>query len=297
MTFRIGVWAGAVLVFFAAAAAAADSATPALSAVAAAVSSDQSATVANARSGEPAVDPDLDRVLRRVEKAGDEVQRIECAFDYEYNEQLIDEHTWRTGKLQYLKPNRFRIEFSEGGKEAFRFDGRVYVEDRPVQKARYVYRMRNQADPEITDLDIDKVPFPLPFGQKRDKVLKTFTVTYGGPKALEPWAAPAGKSVTTTKPDTKKYDYLDLKPKKGTSIGRNYRRIEMWIDQETGLPRQIRMEDPSDRILTVRFGETRLNNETKIEDKLFEEGPLPEKWERNYQDQTEGRASSAGPGD
>ncbi len=297
MSVRIGVLVGTLLAFSAAGAVAADSATAPASSVAAAVASGQSATVASVKSGEPAVDTELDRVLRRVEKAGDEVQRIECDFDYEYNEQLIDEHTWRTGKLQYRKPNRFRLEFTEGGKEAFRFDGRVYVEDRPAQKARYVYRMRNQADPEITDLDIDKVPFPLPFGQKRDKVLKTFTVTYGGAKTLEPWAAPAGKSVTTAKADAKnKYDYLDLKPKKGTSIGRSYRRIEMWIDQETGLPRQIRMEDPSDRILTVRFGEARMNSRLNFDDKLFEEGPLPEKWERNYNDQTEGRASSAGPG-
>jgi outer membrane lipoprotein-sorting protein len=240
----------------------------------------------------------LDVVLRRVEKAGDEVQRIECDFDYDYNQQLIGDHEWRTGKLQYHKPNRFRIEFTDGGKEAFRFDGRVYVEDRPTKKQRYVYQLRNQADPEITDLDIDKVPFPLPFGQKRDKVLRTFDVKYGGPKKLEPWSAPAGKSVTTAKPDEKEYDYLDLKPKAHTSIGRDYRRIEMWIDRETGLPRQIRMEDKSDRILTVRFGEVRRNAQVNFADnKMFEEGPLPEKWERNYQDQTEGRASSVAPGD
>lgn len=298
MTLRIGVWAGTVLVFFAAATMAADSAATPASAVAAAVASGQSATVANAKSGEPAVEVELDQVLRRVEKAGDEVQRIECDFDYDYNNPLIDEREWRTGKLQYLKPNRFRIEFSEGGKEVFRFNGRVYVEDRPARKERYVYRLRNQADPEITDLDIDKVPFPLPFGQKRDKVLKTFVVTYGGQKTLEPWPAPAGKAVTTAKPDAKKYDYLDLKPKKGTSIAQSYQRIEMWIDRETGLPRQIRMlENKSERILTVRFGEVRKNGLVKFEDKLFEEGPLPEKWERNYNDQTEGRASSAGLGD
>ena len=294
MTWRISVWAGAFLVFFATVVAGADSATPAASSVAAAVQSGQSATAANIKSGEPAVAAELDRVLRRVEKAGDEVQRIECDFDYEHNAQLVDDHEWRTGRLQYHKPNRFRIEFTDGGKEAFRFDGRVYVEDRPAQKARYVYRLRNTADPEITDLDIDKVPFPLPFGQKRDKVLKTFSVTYGGTKELEPWSAPAGKSATAAKSDAKEYDYLDLKPKKGTSIGRDYVRIEMWIDRETGLPRQIRMEDKSDRILTVRFGEARRNELVKFDDKIFGEGQLPEKWERNYNsDQAEGRASSA----
>jgi outer membrane lipoprotein-sorting protein len=297
MTLRIRLLAGAFLAFFAAVTVAADSATPPTSGGAAAVLSGQSATATNVKSGEPVVDADLDRVLRRVEKAGDEVQRIECDFDYDYNEQLIDEHTWRTGKLQYLKPNRFRIEFTDGGKEAFRFDGRVYVEDRPARKERYVYRLRNSADPAITDLDIDKVPFPLPFGQKRDKVLKTFDVKYGGPRKLEPWSAPAGKSVTTAKPDVKEYDYLDLKPRPHTSIGRDYTRIEMWIDQATGLPRQIRMEDKSERILTVRFGEARRNDQVTFDEKMFEEGPLPEKWARNFQDQTEGRASSAAPGD
>ena len=75
-------------------------------------------------------------------------------------------------------------------------------------------------------------------------------------------------------------EHLVLTPKPRSSLARDYKRMEFWIDPNSGLPKQIRMLDNSERILTVRFYDQETNDKVTAPDKLFEEGPLPRKWDR-----------------
>ena len=142
----------------------------------------------------PKIDPDVDRILKLEEAAGARIGKLRVRFDYDENNTLLEDREWREGRITYKKPNRILIEFTDGGKESFRFDGRIFVDDRPQQKVRHVYPMRKPGEPAVEDLDIGNVPFPLPFGQKRDKVLKNFEATYGGKKTLGPWQRPGRKN-------------------------------------------------------------------------------------------------------
>jgi len=80
---------------------------------------------------------------------------------------------------------------------------------------------------------------------------------------------------------------LVLTPKPGSSFARDYKRMEFWVDLADGLPRQIVTVDNSRKVLTVRFCDLQANPETRIEPSLFEEGKLPDKWDREEKDLTE----------
>ncbi|MBN2582873.1 MAG: outer membrane lipoprotein carrier protein LolA [Planctomycetes bacterium] len=225
----------------------------------------------------PAPDPDVDRILRLTEAAGDKVEKLAANFDYDEYETLLDDREFYEGRIVYRKPNRVFMEFTKGSKQSFRFDGRVFVDDRPDQKVRHIYPLRKPTEPEVEDLDVDKVPFPLPFGQKRDKVLRNFEVKYGGKQPLGPWAGTSKKAKAT---DTKECEKLTLIPKPHGPLARDYQRMEFWIDPESGLPAQVRMIDKSDRILTVRFSDLETNDKVDAPDRIFEEQPLPGGWDR-----------------
>ena len=207
----------------------------------AATSPDQPATPAApaAAPEQPPVPPEVDRVLRRVEKAGEEVQKLQATFEYHYVKRLIRAEEWRSGTLVYQQPSNFLINFVDGEKQTYRFNGRVFVEDRPNEMQRNVYRLRKDEEPPVDNISIDRTPFPLPFGQKRDDVLKNFTVESRGAEVLDNWKRP-DKAV---KPDERRYERLVLTPKPDSPLAKEYVRLDFWVDMETGLPKQIRTQD------------------------------------------------------
>jgi outer membrane lipoprotein-sorting protein len=225
----------------------------------------------------PSADPEVDRILRLAEEAGKKIDRLASDFDYDEYETLLDDRQFYEGRIVYRKPNRIFMEFTAGSKQSLRFDGRVFVDDRPQQRVRHIYVIRKPTEPEVEDLDIDKVPFPLPFGQKRDKVLRSFDVKHGGKEALGPWAGTSKRAKAADKTECEK---LTLIPKPQSTLARDYQRMEFWVNPSSGLPAQVRMIDKSDRILTVRF--SNLVTEEKIDapDRMFEEQPLPGGWDR-----------------
>ena len=284
---RLALWMVTVLAIGAASCSAADADPPggASAGPAAGVTSDEKAATEDA--GEPKIDPDVDRVLRLAEKAGKSIAKLDAQFDYEFRQTLIDENEWRLGRMIYRKPSDIRIEFTDGKKEVFRFNGRVYVEDRPGQRQRYVHIFRKPHEKPISILEVEELPFPHPFGQKRDTLLKDFEIRYRGKVALEPWKRPGAKPDPTPTDKLKKYERLELLPKPKSRAAKEYVRIDYWIDPDDGLLRQVRTEDKSERILTVRFHDIRKNDKVQADDKLFEEGSLPDRnWERVENDHT-----------
>lgn len=246
------------------------------------------ATTGETGEKQQAVSPDVDRILRQVEKAGDEVQQLAADFEYHYFKRLIRVQEWYSGKMVYAQPSNFLINFVDGEKQTFRFNGRVFVEDRPVQMQRNVYRLRGDDEPPVSSVGINQTPFPMPFGQKRDDVLKNFEVEYRGKVKLGPWKRPDVEQ--KEKPDETEYEHLVLTPHKDSPMAKEYARMDFWIDPATGLPKQIRTLDESKAILTVRFGPLTLNDKVELEKGQFDEPRMPGgQWRRSYEDMTKER--------
>jgi len=281
------VWSAAILVVAALSCRAADiglpdapPAGPAVAAPAAEKPADED------QNKEPKVDPDVDRVLRLAEEAGKKISRFDADFDYEFRQTLIDENEWRMGRMVYKSPSSIHIRFTDGKKETFRFDGRVYVEDRPGQRQRYVHIFRKPSQKPISILDVEQLPFPHPFGQKRDTLLKDYEIRYRGKVELKPWARPGTKPAKVPEGKPKTYEHLELIPKPKSRAAKDYARIEYWLDPDDGLFRQVRTEDKSERILTIRFKNIKKNDQAKTDDTLFGKGKLPPKWEETTNDHT-----------
>lgn len=232
------------------------------------------------QNGQPAVDPEVDRVLRLAEQAGEKVQLLDAEFDYEFNQTLIEEREWRTGRLVYKKPSCIYIEFTDDPKDVYKFDGRVYVELQAKQQQRYPHILRKPSDPPVSILDVEQLPFPHPFGQKRKFLLENYDVTYKGREPLGPWQGP-GSEKTTAKEKGEPCEHLVLVPKPTSRTAKEYTRVEYWLDPKTGLVRQACTEDKSERILAIRFGNIKLNEKVKAKDDLFKLGPLPSGWHDN----------------
>ncbi len=236
---------------------------------------------------------EVDRILKKAEKKGKTVEWLQADFVYHYHERLIDAHEWRNGRLVYKRPSFIYFEFTDEGKETFKFDGRIYVENRPRQRQRYVHVFRKPDQPPISVLDVEQLPFPHPFGQDRKKLLENFRIEHKGAEELKPWPAPEsetkGQEATPEdrQGDATPCEHLILRPKPGSRAARRQVRVDYWLDPETGMLKQVRSEDKSERILTVRFQDIRINDEVDADEKLFRKGPLPKKWEEEVEDHTE----------
>jgi hypothetical protein len=71
--------------------------------------------------------------------------------------------------------------------------------------------------------DIEKAPFPLPFGQKKETILRNFDVTIVSPKDDAP-------------PNT---DHLVCVPKPESHVYRDYDKVEFFILRDVHLPSRV----------------------------------------------------------
>jgi hypothetical protein len=93
--------------------------------------------------------------------------------------------------------------------------------------------------------------FPLPFGQKKEDILREFEVLRLSPEAGDPPVA----------------DHLRLLPRSGTRTGQSYKQLDFWIDREgptAGLPIKVRVAkiDGTGKLnshITIAFTDAQLN--------------------------------------
>ena len=117
-------------------------------------------------------------------------------------------------------------------------------------------------EPAVESFEIGKIPFPLPFGQKKAAVLKHFTVS---------------RDATEEGKDKAKRRVLSLVPKKGTDLAKDYMRILLWIDGKQNLPTRARLYDTSENITTADFHHIETNK--TIDAAQFTRPKVPEDWE------------------
>lgn len=126
--------------------------------------------------------------------------------------------------------------------QTFIFDGEWLVERYPDQKE--IHRRQVVAPGQIVDpLAIGEGPFPIPIGQKRDRILDRFDAYLAD--AGDGWGS-AGR------PNWIDSVYqLILVPKRGTDEARQYRMIRLWYVKDSLLPRMVRAEEANDSLTEV----------------------------------------------
>ncbi len=210
----------------------------------------------------PALDPDLDRILTRLEERQVHDLRAKLAWRQEYVTDTEEDWVTKRGEIWYQKAEpvaRFLIHFNEkltGTRrdrldERHLFDGCWYVEadgrTKTVQR-REVRRPDDAGDPYKVGEGI----FPLPFGQKKADILREFEVEKLPPEEKDPPAT----------------DHVRLRPRQDTKTGQSYKQLDVWIDREgptAGLPTKVRVAkiDGTGKLnshITITFTDATLNS-------------------------------------
>ncbi len=210
-------------------------------------------------------DGSLDEILDRLEKRGETVSEIDCAVVYRVEDLISDDVRKNIGRVQFKKltPNpHFLVTFEKTvfdgqvntKKSWYLFDGRYLHEAK--ERSRSIIK-RDVAPPGTTlDLfSIENAPFPMPFGQKKDEILKHFDVTM----------ADAGVDAPA---DT---DRLICVPKPDSKLAAEYAKFEFFVSRKLSLPVRIVMVDkPGDKIITAEFPDLSAGNlNTGLDAKQF----------------------------
>jgi hypothetical protein len=252
-------WASMILALLVAVAARAQTASAPTSAAASAPAS-QPATQAAA--APKAADPEVDKILTRLEEREVRDLRAKLSWQQQYVTDTEEDALTKIGEIWYQKAQpvaKFRIHFSEsitGGRkdkldEEHLFDGCWYTELQSRTKTLTRREIRKPDDP--TDpYKLGQGPFPLPFGQKKQDVLREFDVQRMPLAAGDP-------------PNT---DHLRLTPRPGTQTAQTYKYLEVWVSQEgstAGLPIKVRTAKLKgtgqlDAFITTTFSDVQLNS-------------------------------------
>lgn len=205
-----------------------------------------------------AVDPAVLKILKDLEVAGEKHATIRADIDYHVELRSLGDTEMRTGWVAYQKARdggsaQFRVTFltlqqGEGPKTReevdYAFDGQWLTVAKHRIKTMTMYQLAAEGQ-RIEPLRIGKGPFPLPFGQRTDDVLKHFTVS----------TRPAADG------DPKDTIYLRLITRPAHAEELATQRLEMWIDRATSLPVRICSLDKNRNVTTVTFKNLQTNRD------------------------------------
>ncbi len=189
----------------------------------------------SAASGGSAAEGDagrVDEILTKLERRSDGLRDIQTSVVFVDDDQINLSRGEKRGRILFwmTDPNpHFLIHFERtemdgmlGKQEWYLFDGRWLYQG--VERLRQVTKQEMAEAGEKLDLfDLERTPFPLPFGQKKDKILANFNVTLALPTSGDP-------------ADT---DHLLLVPKPTSRLYRKYDRVDLYVHGDVHLPTRI----------------------------------------------------------
>ncbi|MCE5325861.1 MAG: hypothetical protein LLG01_05550 [Planctomycetaceae bacterium] len=224
-----------------------------------------------------APDPKAMAVLDMLAKA--DYTALEGDLNYTVLNRKLGDTEVRTGNVQYQKESgdkgaMFRVNFrtiaqgkGPAAKEEvnYAFDGHWFCIARERTKTINCYEIVPEGQ-KPQPLKLGKSPFPVPFGQKSEDVVKLFDVTTRDLREGEP----------------KGTVYLRLMPRADQARGLSFTRLEMWIDPVRSLPVKIISLDQARNEITVLFNNIKILNEP-MKDSTFRIG---RRMGWNYTEQT-----------
>lgn len=230
---------------------------------------------APAKPGAPAAIATADDLLTALETADRGIHHLAADLTHTNrpSELIGDKPTIKRGKLYFQnarvdQPNgarRFQVDFTEvefdnkrlPESQSFVFDGRWLVDRHPKDRQQFKYELA--APGQTTDpLAIGEGPFPIPIGQKKDRILDRFTCELlAGDKDF-----PIPPNIPNFKPPQWAIDSYQLKltPRPGSREARDFNSVSIWYRKADLLPQMaktMKTDDTSDEILllnTVKDG-------------------------------------------
>ncbi|MFH1419265.1 MAG: hypothetical protein ABII12_13390 [Planctomycetota bacterium] len=183
----------------------------------------------------------MDRILDRLEIKGEAIKGLACKLTYKIVTVFpVEDAVVKEGELLFARgdPNsKFLIHFEKmiadgvvvPRHEYFLFDGEWFVERN--DKARTLIRRQIVRKGERTSpFKLGEGPFPLPFGQKRDDILRNLTVSLAKFELGDP----------------RNSYHLHCVPLPDTELARKYSRVEIFVDRKDELPVRIVSERVKD---------------------------------------------------
>lgn len=180
----------------------------------------------------------IDEILTKLEEQSAKLKDIRCRIRFEEDDRINLSKRVKFGSIlcRMADPNpHFLVHFEKtevdgmlGKQEWYLFDGRWLYE--AIERIQQVTKREIASEGEKLPLfDIEKAPFPLPFGQKKEEILRHFDVTLVPP-------APG---------DPKGTDHLVCVPKEDSNLNRRFARLEFFILRDLHLPNRLIVTKPN----------------------------------------------------
>ncbi|HUS47092.1 MAG TPA: hypothetical protein VNA25_02710 [Phycisphaerae bacterium] len=210
------------------------------------------------------VDPNVVRILDALEATGQKHATVQADVFHRVVMRMSGDREERTGHVGFQRrdgnaPAMFYIRFDtlrQGAGQRIKdeveyaFDGEWLTEAKHRIKTMTRWQVvpkGQQADP----LKLGKGPFPVPFGQKTEDVLRHFRASTRPPKAGDPNGT----------------DYVQLVTRDRFKDELSFLRLEMWIDRATRLPVKLITANKNKEVTTVVF--SNVQTDEKVDPKLF----------------------------
>jgi len=212
------------------------------------------ADAATASAPTPAIDPEIERLLERLEKKGDQITDVEADITYVRIDPVLEDRQEYRGIIRFKedRPNpvffiRFDSFRQEGivrkSKQWHVFDGQWYIEARESTRT-IVKRQIVRPGETLEVFRIGEGPFPLPFGQKKNDILTNFAVRRIAP----PESAPPN------------CDHIECTPLPGTPLADKYDAIRFSIDRALDLPVRVSTTEKQEGIrITALLDNVKIN--------------------------------------
>lgn len=174
----------------------------------------------------------IDEILTHLQARSDGLNDIRCKVRFVEDDRINLSKRTKIGTLRFLmgEPNpRFLVHFTRievdgllGKQEWYLFDGRWLYQ--AIERIKQVTKRELAHAGEKLDLfNLEKAPFPVPFGHKKATILRHFDVTL----------------VPPTRDDPPGTDHIVCVPKPTSKLRRRYEKLELFISRDVHLPSRI----------------------------------------------------------
>lgn len=184
-----------------------------------------------------AISPAIDAILTRLQQRSDGLRDISCKVRYDELAPLDGSKIQKRGTIRFLlvKPNPlFMIHFDKtaqdgvlGKQEWYLFDGRWLYRALERNETVNIQEIAREGE-KLNLFDLEKTPFILPFGHKKDDILFHFDV----------------KLVESKKDDPKDTEHLVFVPHEKSRLARRYAKVDFFIRQGLDLPVRVVITKP-----------------------------------------------------